>query len=204
MKKTWLLVFTLSLCTLALAWCNNKCDCNNAADENEALNKATQNCIDKWWTHSLIHSQTAVYGECAFPSWVTCEDQLLADGECNYEADTSNIDTEEKRLLGCQESINGWVKDIENWEITYLNWENESEAWASFVRNFVVGYSKDWNDLEMNAECIADFVDWSLSVSYTETSIDGVSMDEEYVGEEVLDDSVVEEPTVEVFEDVVE
>jgi len=202
MKKTWLLVFTLSLCTLALAWCN-KCDCNNTTDENEALDNATQNCVNKGWTHSLIHSQTAVYGECSFPSWIICEDQALADWECSYEADTSNIDTEEKRLVGCQESINNWIKDIENWEIVYLNWENESEAWASFIRNFVVGYSKDWNNLEMNAECIADFVDWSLSVTYNETTKEDVSINEEYVDEELLNETV-EEPTIEVFEEVVE
>ena len=199
MRKTWLLVFTLLLCTLTLAWCNNKCDCNNVANENEALDKATQNCISKGGTHSLIHSQTAVYWECAFPSWVTCEDRALTEWECNYEADTSNIDTEEKRLAGCQENINDWIRDIENWEINYLNWEDESEAWASFVRNFVVNYSKDWGDFEMNAECIADFVDWSISVSYEEITMENIPKDGEY-----LDETVVEEPTEEVFVESIE
>jgi hypothetical protein len=29
---------------------------------------------------------------------------MVLNGECNYEADTSSIDTEEKRLAGCEES----------------------------------------------------------------------------------------------------
>ena len=38
--------------------------------------------------------------------------------------------------------------------------------WASFVRNGVIKYTKDWNDFEMNIECVADFVDGSVSISY--------------------------------------
>jgi len=175
MKKTGLLVFTLSLCALALTGCNSKCECecDNAVNgevvnENAALDKATQDCVDKWWTHSLIHSQTAAYGECAFPSWVICEDRALAEWECQYEADTTNIENEEKRLAGCEESVNDWIKNIENWEVMSIDWEDESEAWASFARRWVVKYSKYWDNRKIVLECVADFVDWSISVSYDE------------------------------------
>ena len=78
MKKGLLWVTSLLLLTLTLAWCNFSCNKTVNENENNALDQATQNCLDKWWTHSLIHSQTAVYGECSFPSWVTCEDQALS------------------------------------------------------------------------------------------------------------------------------
>lgn len=196
MKKTWLLVFTLSLCTLALVWCNSKCNCSKG-NENESLDRATQVCIDKGWTHSLVHSQTAVYGECSFPSWVTCEDRTLAEWECYYEADISGINTEEKRLIGCQQNISDWIRDVEGWELNYITYEDESETWASLIRNFVISYSKDGNNWKMNAECVSDFVDWSLFVSYDEATIEDISIDENV-------NNIVENQSEESFEETAE
>ena len=82
MKKFWLFA-TLWLATLALAGCNS--NCNNTNNEDEVLNQRIAYCNEHWGTHSLIHSPTAVYGECAFPSGVTCEDTTLGTDECNYE-----------------------------------------------------------------------------------------------------------------------
>ena len=175
MKKLWLLS-VLWLAVLALAGCN--CKCNNETDEDEILNERIAYCNEHWGTHSLIHSPTAVYGECAFPSGVTCEDTTLGTDECNFEPNLESIDTEEKRLAGCTENAQQWmadfVKDAENIDIQR---EEESEGWASFIRNWVVKYTKDWADYTMNAECVADFVDGSISVSYDdETGVENTEI----------------------------
>ena len=203
MKKK-LLVFVLSLCILALAGCGKECDCTeeiNQALENEnwALEQITQDCLDKWWTHSLIHSQTAVYGECSFPSWVTCDDDTLRSGECNYEVDTSRIDTEEKRIENCEETAANFIKDIEDGEVVSINWEDEEEAWASFVRVWTVKYSKGWDNRKISVECVSDFVDGSTIVSEylpeDESNIEEpeeVTVDEEAADEGTADEKVAE------------
>lgn len=148
------LVVILATGTLVLSGC-----CNNHKD-------AKQFCLDNWWTYSVVTSQDEEYGECSFPSWVGCRDEILLTDECNFIADTTNIDTEEKRLAGCEESAKGWIKDFENWENVNILWEDESEAGASFVRNWVIHYTKDWSNWKIDVECVADFVDWSISTSY--------------------------------------
>ena len=166
MKKIYLFV-TLWLVTLTLAGCNQNCNCENPTNENEALDNAIKYCNDHWGTHSYIHSPTAAYGECAFPSGVTCEDTILWTEECNYEPNLENIDTEEKRLAECTETVEWWMDNLVTWaENIDIEWWDESEGWASFVRNGVIKYTKDWNDFEMNIECVADFVDGSVSISY--------------------------------------
>lgn len=198
MKKR-LLEVVLSLCILALAGCGNNPEVDNEVAENEvnenaALEQAVQDCLDKWWTHSLIHSQTAVYGECEFPSWVICDDDLLRSGECNYEVNTSSIDTEMKRIKGCEEITANYVEDNENGEVISIDWEPEEEAWASFVRNWTVKYSKGWDNRKINVECIADFVDWSISVSeYTPSDESYVEEDEEEDTDEGTDKNETEE-----------
>ena len=178
MKKTWLLVFALSLSVFALAWCNNKCECDNAinepiveneptANEDAVLNERIAYCNEHWGTHSLIHSPTAAYWECAFPSGVICDDTTLWTDDCSFEPNTQDIDTEEKRLAGCEENVQWRVKDfVEGSENISTQWEDESEGWASFVRNWVVKYAKDWANYTMSVECVADFVDGSLWVTY--------------------------------------
>lgn len=193
MKKIWLLA-TLWLSTLALAGCN--CNCDNAKNEDEVLNQRIEFCNEHWGTHSLIHSPTAVYGECAFPSGVTCEDTILGTDECNFEPNLESIDTEEKRLAGCTENAQDWmvdfVSDAENVEI---QWGEESEGWASFVRNWVVRYTKQWINYSMDAECVADFVDGSISVSYGDEIAEGNTE----VNEENVEETV--EETVEIAEE---
>jgi len=170
MKKFWLFA-TLWLATLALAGCN--CNCDNTKNEDEVLNQRIEYCNEHWGTHSLIHSPTAVYGECSFPSGVICEDTILGTDECNFEPNLDSIDTEDKRLAGCTENVQDWMTDFVNdaENIDIQRWE-ESEAWASFVRNWVVKYTRDWSNWKMDVECVADFVDWSLWVSYSDELID--------------------------------
>ena len=184
MMKKLLSIVALSLFALALTWCS----CSKSS-EDEALEAAIQKCLDLGWTHSLIHSQTAAYGECSFPSGVICEDQSL--DECDYSPNLENIETPEKRLASCQESVDSWVQNIENGELVNIDWSDESEAWASFARSGIVTYTKDWSEQTISCECVSDFVDWSTSVSYGQTVSDEESVEEididlewdEYLGE---------------------
>lgn len=209
MEKKWLLGATvLSLVALTLSGCSFNCD-------KDELTEAMQLCLANSWTHSIIHTQTAVYGECAFPSGVTCDDDLLIAWQCDFEPNLESIDTEEKRLAGCEENVNDWMNDFVAWsENIVVERGEESEAWASFVRNWVVKYIKDWYNWTMNAECVADFVDGSLSVSYDdEVAGDPVVVEEsveesvEEIAEEVTEEVVeetVEQPTQEVVEENIE
>ena len=188
MKKFWLFA-TLWLATLALAGCNCDCNCETTQDEDAVLNQRIEYCNEHWGTHSLIHSPTAVYGECAFPSGVTCEDTILGTDECNYEANTESIDTEEKRLAGCEENVQDWMNDfVSDAEYIETQWGEESEGGASFVRNGVVKYTRDGVNYTMDAECVADFVDGSLGVSYGEE----IAENGEEVSEENIEEAVEE------------
>ena len=191
MKKFWLFA-TLWLATLALTGCSYNCD--NANNEDEVLNQRIDFCNEHWGTHSLIHSPTAVYGECEFPSGVKCEDTTLGTDECNFEPNLESIDTEEKRLAGCEENAQEWmvnfVSDAEN---VSIEWGEESEGWASFVRNWVVRYTRDWAEYTMNAECIADSVDGSLSVKYG----DEIAVENAEINEEVSEVAGAEEEVAE-------
>lgn len=191
MKKFWLFA-TLWLATLALTGCN--CNCDKATNEDEVLNQRIAYCNEHWGTHSLIHSPTAVYGECAFPSGVTCDDTILETDECNYEPNLESIDTEEKRLAGCQENVQSWMRDMaEGAENVTIKWGEESEGGASLVRNWVITYKKDSIWYAISVECVADFVDGSIGVTYGDE-----------VAEDAFSEENVEENVEETTEEVVE
>lgn len=188
MKKSWLLLVALWLGTLILAGCN--CNCEKGESEVDArLQQAMDYCLEHWGTHSLIHSQTAVYGECMFPSGIGCEDDMVLSGECDYTPNTESIDTEEERLAGCEENVQWWMRDMVEWaENVTVEWWEESEGGASFVRGGEIRYTQDWEEKVTRVECVADFVDGSLGVSY----YDGETFDEEAV-EENIEETVEEE-----------
>lgn len=170
--KKWPLL-TVLLSGIVLTGCNCNCDYEKAINDDAFLDKATEYCTDNWGTHSLIHSPTAVYGECSFPSWVICEDTILWTDECNFKPNLEDIDTEEKRLSGCEENIQSWMTDmVEGSDNIIIEWENEEEDWTRFIRNGLVKYSKDWSNWKMDLECAADFVDWSLWVSFEDAEIE--------------------------------
>lgn len=200
MKKFWLLA-TLWLVTIALTGCNCNCDCENTNNEDEVLNQRIAYCNEHWGTHSLIHSPTAVYGECAFPSGITCEDTILWTETCDFEPNLDSIDTEEKRLAGCEENAQDWMTDfVSDAENVDIQWGEESEGGASFVRNWVINYTKQWAKYTMDVECVADFVDGSLWVSYgDEIAVDSdeIAVDSEEVNEEVNEEAEVVEEVVE-------
>ena len=181
------LTVLLLVWTFLLSWCCNKND----------HSEAKQFCLGNWWTYSVVTSSDEEYGECLFPSWVGCRDEILFTEECNFTPDISSIDTEKKRLAGCEDNVNDWVKDFENWENISIEWWDESESWASYTRNWVAHYIKDWANRKINAECVADFVDWSISVTYGEAEAEGWFVDNVEVSansgeslEEVPQDSI--------------
>ena len=179
MKNFWLLT-TLWLMTLALAGCNSNCNCENTQDEDAVLNQRIEYCNEHWWTHSLIHSPTAVYGECAFPSGVTCEDTILWTDECNFEPDISEIDTAEERQTWCENNVDWWMQDMMQWAVYYgVEWDGDEEEikdeeWnlTMIVRNFYAKYDRDWKHWKLPWRCEANFVDWSNWTSYGQEFID--------------------------------
>ena len=78
------LTVLLLVWTFLLSWCCNKND----------HNEAKQICLGNWWTYSIVTSPDEEYGECSFPSWVGCRDEILFTEECNFTPDVSSIDTE--------------------------------------------------------------------------------------------------------------
>ena len=141
--------------TLVLSWCCN--DTHKAAKDF---------CLSNSWTYNLVTSVDEEYGECFFPSGVGCRDDIVLTDECSFIPDTSSIDTEEERLSGCEESAKSWIEDFEEWEDILISWKDESEAGASFVRNWVATYTKESAKWSADVECVADFVDGSLSTSF--------------------------------------
>lgn len=199
MKKTWLF-FVALVCVLTLAWCKFNCP-------QDELSEVAQYCLDNSWTYSHVISQDEEYGECSFPSGVACRDDILINGQCDFEPNLDDIDTEEERLAGCEENVNDWMEDFEKWaEELIIEWWEESEAWASFVRNGTIKYIKDGYSWTMNAECVADFVDGSLTVSYDEAVAgEPVEMVEEEISEENLDNDAIEEIVIEeISEETIE
>ena len=109
--------------TLVLSWCCN--DTHKAAKDF---------CLSNSWTYNLVTSVDEEYGECFFPSGVGCRDELVLSWDCQYEPDLSSIDTEEKRLSGCNKNAKGWVEDFENGEDITIEWWDESEGRVMWCR----------------------------------------------------------------------
>lgn len=202
MKRAWLFLVAGSLCVLTLAWC--KCNCTQ-----DELSEAAQYCLDNSGVYSHVISVDEEYGECTFPSGVGCRDEILMTEQCDFMPNLDDIDTEEERLAGCEENVQWWMVDFEEWsENVVVEWWNESEWWASFVRNWVIKYVKDGRNWTMNAECVADFVDGSLSVSYDD-AVAGEAVVQEEAQEETIeeiDGEIIEdvaEQTEEVIEEIV-
>ncbi len=80
--KTLALLAILATSTMLLAWCNNTNNESDVVEPEEVLNEAWQYCVDNWWTHQIVTSETAVYGECTLPDGTVCEEWEYFNGEC--------------------------------------------------------------------------------------------------------------------------
>ena len=137
-------------------------------DTAEIWNPASEYCIANGWTFEIVSSPTSIYGECTLPGGTKCEEWTYYNGECwvenNEEFKTPEFDlqTEEGRIAACEERA-GFYLNFNEWTFT---WEDESEGWASFVRNGHVAYLKRGENAEDDVECVVDMVDWSVNVEF--------------------------------------
>jgi hypothetical protein len=74
-----------------------------------------------------------------------------------------DLENEEWRKAACEERA-GYYLNFNEWTFT---WENESEGWASFVRNGHVAYLKRGENAEDDVECVVDMVDKSVNVEFS-------------------------------------
>ena len=179
MKKFSLLAALLTAWVL-LTGCNNNCNCDvPKCEDSDIINEAKKICLENKWTYSWITEPDWEHWECMFPSWIWCRDDMILQWECNWKADTSDIDTEEERSEKCEESVSGWVedmmeydelKDIEYWE----EQEVKDEEWnlSMITREFKVKYTKDWENWILDWVCEADFIRWGMWSTYHEEYMD--------------------------------
>ena len=188
MKK--LLILTIAwLATLTLAGCNfNKCDCNcptcNSINT-ETSNEAKTICLENKWTYLWATSPIEEHWECMFPSWVGCRDDMILNWECNWQPDTSEIDTAQERQTLCENNVDWWMQDMMEWAIYFgIEWDGDEEEikdedWnlVMITRNFYAKYDKDWNHWKLPWRCEANFVDGSNWTTYGQ----------EFINEEFID-----------------
>ena len=139
------------------------------ANEPEIWNPASEYCISNWWSYEIVSNETSIYWECTLPDGNKCEEWAYYNGECwaesNEEIRTPEFDleTEEGRKAACEERA-GYYLNFNEWTFT---WEDESEGWASFIRNGHVAYLKWWENAEDDVECVIDMVDKSVNVDFS-------------------------------------
>jgi hypothetical protein len=137
--------------------------------EPEIWNPASEYCIINWWTYEIVSSPTAIYGECTLLDGTKCEEWAYYNGECWAENSEENqtpefdLESEEWRIAACEERA-GFYLNFNEWTFT---WQDESEWWASFVRNGHVAYLKWWENAEDDVECVIDMVDKSVNVEFS-------------------------------------
>ena len=180
MKKIWLLS-TLLVGSLLLTGCNCSNNVNNDRScENPSKEEAKAICLENKWTYSRVTSSDEEYWECMFPSWIWCQDDMVLNWECDWEADTTDIDTAEERQTWCENSVDWWMQDMMEWAV-YFGVEREGdevevldEEWnlTMITRNFYAKYDKDWQHWKLPWTCEANFVDGSLWVSFNQEFID--------------------------------
>jgi len=139
-------------------------------NEPEIWNPASEYCIANGWSFEIVSNETDIYWECTLPDWTKCEEWAYYNGECwTWNAEPEiwhpefDLETEDGRIAACEERV-GYYLNYNEWEFT---WEDESEGWASFVRNGHVAYLKRWENAEDDVECVIDMVDKSVNVDFS-------------------------------------
>ena len=135
-------------------------------DAPEIWNPASEYCLEKWWSYAIVSDEMNIYGECTLPDGTKCEQWALFYWGCQQDdSDELNFDLEtvEGRKAACEERA-GFYLNFNEWTFT---WEDESEGWASFIRNGHVDYLKRWENAEDDVECVVDMVDKSVNVEFS-------------------------------------
>jgi len=81
----------------------------------------------------------------------------------NNEVTSYNLDNDAGRLLACTDKVGFYL----NTNTFNAEWDEESEAWASFVLNWHVTREENWDIAEDDVQCIIDMVDWSVNVEFS-------------------------------------
>ena len=181
MKKNtlWFLAI-LWLATVLSAWCNFDREVNY--DLTNEMGRQL-NCLDKfskeikadsYWAQmepevnnwfSTIVEWTVKVNDNEYHLVCTYSDDIW-DWTMDYALIVSNqfdLETELGRIEACADRV-GFYLNTNNYDIS---WEEEGEGWASFIRNWHVVYTKQWESAEDDVECIVDMVDWSVNVEFS-------------------------------------
>ena len=164
-------------------------------NEPEIWNPASEYCIANGWSFEIVSNETDIYWECTLPDWTKCEEWAYYNGECwewideKFQSLDFDLETPEGRQAACEERV-GYYLNYNEWEFT---WEDESEGWASFVRNGHVAYLKRWENAEDDVECVVDMVDKSVSVEFSNHIYNGELQEDLKAAEDTEVTEVVEE-----------
>jgi len=181
-KNTLWLVATLLLATMLLAGCNSKevwdVDYDLSTEIGRQLNCYAQfqkeNEGSSYWVDWEPETNNWFI---AIEEWVAKVDDVEYDLRCTYSDDAGDwtieysplnpegfdLQSEEGRQMACEERA-GYYLNFNEW--TFV-WTDESEGWASFVRNWHVTYLKWWENAEDDVECVVDMVDGSVMVEFS-------------------------------------
>ena len=180
-KNTLLFLAVLWVSTVLLTGCNF----NGWDIEYDLTNEMGRqlNCLDKFWKEIKADSYWAqmnpevTNGFSTIVEWnvrVNDEEYHLVctysddiwDWTMDYTLLVSNqfdLENELGRIEACADKV-GFYLNTNNYDIS---WDEESEGWASFVRNWHVVYTKQWESAEDDVECVIDMVDWNVSVEFS-------------------------------------
>lgn len=188
-RNTLWIVAMLWLATVLLAGCNSKEVWDVDYDLSTEIGRQLH-CYAQFQKNVRANSYWVEWAN-EVNNWfgAVVEWKVTADGDeynlvCNYSDDLEDwtidytpvdesevwssilefdLQTEEGRITACEERA-GFYLNFNEWTFT---WENESEWWASFIRNGHVTYLKWWENAEDDVECIVDMVDWSVIVEFS-------------------------------------
>ena len=188
MKKSTLIAIA-GLWAVVLTGCNSQEVWEADYDLSTEIGRE-MHCYAQFQKNVRANSYWAEWGN-EMNNWFVAvvEWKVTADGEeynlvCNYSDDLEDwtidyapvdeseawssiqefdLETEEGRIAACEERA-GFYLNFNEWTFTR---EDESEGWASFIRNGHVAYLKWWENAEDDVECVIDMVDKSVNVDFS-------------------------------------
>jgi len=196
MKRNILLLVAILWATLLLTGCNSKEVWDVDYDLTNEIGRQLH-CYaqfqkeNKWNTYWVDWEPEIKNWFVAIEEWVAKVDDVEYNLRCTYSDDIGDwtieynplnsewfdLQSEEGRIAACEERA-GFYLNFNEW--TFV-WADESEGWASFVRNWHVTYLKWWENAEDDVECVVDMVDWSVMVEFSNHIYNGELQEERIV-----------------------
>lgn len=198
MKKSTLWLVAILWLATVLAGCNfNSWDVEY--DLSTEMGRQL-NCLDKFWKEIKADSYWAEMhpefsnGFSTIVEWIVKVNDDEYHLVCTYSDDIwdwtmdytlvahnqFDLETEDGRLAACEDRA-GFYLNFNEW--TFV-WQDESEGWASFVRNWHVTYLKWWENAEDDVECVIDMVDKSVNVEFSNHIYNGELQENRTVSDE--------------------